>query len=256
MDWRAALKRTVDVVVAAVVLLLAAPLLVVIALVVVLDSSGPVFYRAERVGRGRRPLRMLKFRKMHVDAAGPALTLSGDRRFTRVGALLARTRLDELPQLWHVLRGDMSLIGPRPEDPRFVALWPDEYEEILRVRPGLTGWTQVAFADERRILDPDNPVAHYVTRILPQKVALDRMYAARPGLMADLHIVAATFRTMTLRQEIAVHRESGAMSIRRRPAAAPRPAPAEPVAEPAAASEAPALAWTEASSHEVEVAGA
>jgi lipopolysaccharide/colanic/teichoic acid biosynthesis glycosyltransferase len=240
MEMRAAVKRAMDVFVAAAVLLLAAPLLLIIALVVVLESPGPVFYRAERVGRGQRPLRMLKFRKMHVNAAGPALTLRDDGRFTRVGELLARTRLDELPQLWHVLRGDMSLVGPRPEDPVFVAHWASEYAEILRVRPGLTGWTQVAFADERRILDQHDPVGHYVERILPQKVQLDRMYAGRASPGADLRILVATFRTVMLRHEIAVHRGTGAMSVRHRPAAVPRLAAIEPLPEQPAIAEAEA----------------
>jgi lipopolysaccharide/colanic/teichoic acid biosynthesis glycosyltransferase len=240
MDFRAASKRTADVAVAAIVLLLAAPLLLVIALIVVLESPGPVFYRAERVGRGGRPLRMLKFRKMHVDASGPELTLCDDCRFTRIGALLARTRLDELPQLWHVLRGEMSLVGPRPEDPAFVARWWEEYDEILRVRPGITGWTQVAFANERCILDPDDPVTHYVEAILPQKVQLDRLYAARACVGSDLRILVGTFRTMALRQQIAVHRATGAMTVRRRPAAAGRLATVEPLPEQPVVAEAPA----------------
>ena len=221
VDWRSALKRTTDVVVAAVALLLLAPLMLVIALLIVVDSPGPVFYRADRIGRGRRPLRMLKFRKMHEGAAGPALTACEDRRLTRVGAVLMRTRLDELPQLWHVLRGEMSFVGPRPEDPAFVSHWEREYDEILSVRPGLTGWTQVAFADEARILGADDPLTRYVETVLPQKVQLDRLYAASPNPVADLRIIAATFRTVVLHQPIAVHRATGAMSRRRRLAEAP-----------------------------------
>jgi lipopolysaccharide/colanic/teichoic acid biosynthesis glycosyltransferase len=140
------LKRAVDVVVAASALVVLAIPLVVIGVLVVLDSRGPVFYRAERVGYQGRRLRMLKFRKMHADAKGGALTTAEDERLTRLGRWLARTHLDELPQLWHVLTGEMSLVGPRPESPTFVALFPEDYEVILQVRPGLTGYTQVAFA--------------------------------------------------------------------------------------------------------------
>jgi lipopolysaccharide/colanic/teichoic acid biosynthesis glycosyltransferase len=217
VDWSAVSKRTMDVTVAAVALVLVAPLMLLIALLIVVDSPGPVFFRAERVGRGGRPLRMLKFRKMHAGAIGLALTVAGDRRLTRVGAVLVRTRLDELPQLWHVLRGDMSLVGPRPEDPTFVAHWPQEYEEILQVRPGLTGWTQLAFADEARILGPRDPLTRYLEVLLPQKVQLDRLYATRASVRADVHICVATFRALVLRQPIAVHRGSGAMNVRRRP---------------------------------------
>jgi lipopolysaccharide/colanic/teichoic acid biosynthesis glycosyltransferase len=245
VDWSAVVKRTMDVVVAALALLVLAPLMLLIALVIVMDSPGPVFYRAERVGRGRRPLRMLKFRKMHVGATGLALTACEDCRLTRVGAVLRRTRLDELPQLWHVLRGDMSFVGPRPEDPAFVARWEREYEEILRVRPGLTGWTQVAFADEARILGHDDPLTRYVEAILPQKVQLDRLYAAHPSPAVDVRVLAATFRTVVLHQQIAVDRVNGAMTRRRRPVTAtlaPAPAPVAAVAEvaePAVVAEAP-----------------
>src|SRR3954447_12994443 len=226
VDWHGLFKRIMDVTIAATALVLTAPLMLIIALLIVLESPGPVFFRAERVGRGGRPLRMLKFRKMRDGAIGLALTVAGDRRLTKVGSLLVRTRLDELPQLWHVLRGEMSLVGPRPEDPAFVARWSQEYDEILRVRPGLTGWTQLAFADEARILGREDPLSRYVNVVLPQKVQLDRLYASRASLAADLRICAATFRTLVLRQPIAVHRDRGAMTVRRRPASAVQPAEA------------------------------
>src|SRR4051794_41099047 len=123
-EGTALLKRAMDVIVAALALVVLAVPLLVIALLVVIDSPGPVFYRAERVGHRGRRLRMLKFRKMRADAAGGALPLAEDDRLTRLGKWLARTKLDELPQLWHVLRGEMSLVGPRPESPSFVALFP------------------------------------------------------------------------------------------------------------------------------------
>src|SRR3954471_21826118 len=121
-----AAKRAIDIAVSALGLVILSPLFLVIALLVVLDSPGPVFYRADRVGYRGRPLRMLKFRKMHEDATGSALTLADDERLTRVGRWLVRGHLDELPQLWHVLRGEMSLVGPRPESPSFVAHFAEE----------------------------------------------------------------------------------------------------------------------------------
>jgi lipopolysaccharide/colanic/teichoic acid biosynthesis glycosyltransferase len=231
LDWSAVLKRTMDIVIATLGLLVLAPLMLLIAVLIVVDSSGPVFYRADRIGRGHRPLRMLKFRKMHEGACGLALTTSGDCRLTRVGAFLTRTRLDELPQLWHVLRGDMSIVGPRPEDPMFVARWQREYDEILSVRPGLTGWTQVAFVDEARILGREDPLTRYVEAILPQKVQLDRLYAAHPTPLVDVRILAATFRAVVLRQPIAVHRATGAMTRRRRPTLRPAAQPVITAAE-------------------------
>jgi lipopolysaccharide/colanic/teichoic acid biosynthesis glycosyltransferase len=211
-----AFKRSFDVLVSAAVLLVALPLIAAVALVIRLDSPGPVFYRARRVGRGGRPLRMLKFRKMHHNATGAPLTMSEDHRFTRIGRMLAKTKIDELPQLWHVLNGEMSLIGPRPEDPEFVAERFDEYADILAVRPGVTGLSQIAFAEESAILSKDDPLEHYRTRIFPQKIRLDRMYASRPSLRMDVSILFWTCAAVLLRRQVAVHRESGRMNLRRR----------------------------------------
>jgi lipopolysaccharide/colanic/teichoic acid biosynthesis glycosyltransferase len=219
---RLAVKRAFDMVVAAVVLLILVPLLLMIALLIVLDSPGPVFYRHTRAGFRGRPLRMLKFRKMHQDARGTYLTLSGDERLTRVGAWLARTKLDELPQLWHVLRGEMSLVGPRPESPVCVARCADQYDLILSVRPGLTGYTQLAFCREGSILDANDPERYYLSGLLPQKVALDRFYAEHLSLRRDLLILAATVGTLVFMQPVAVHRTTARLTRRRRPAEAAR----------------------------------
>jgi lipopolysaccharide/colanic/teichoic acid biosynthesis glycosyltransferase len=213
---RHATKRGLDVVSAALALVVLSPLFALIALLVVLDSPGPVFYRAERVGRRGRPMRMLKFRKMCLDASGGALTVADDERLTRVGALLLRTKLDELPQLWHVLRGEMSIVGPRPESPGYVARFRSDYDVILAVRPGLTGYTQLAFAREGWILDPQDPHGHYVNGLLPQKVALDRLYATRLGTRRDLRIVLATVATLVFKVPVAVDRSTGALRWRRR----------------------------------------
>ena len=213
---RLPVKRAMDIALSASALLLLSPLFAAIALLVVLDSRGPVFFRADRVGFRGRPLRMLKFRKMKTGARGVALTVAGDERLTRVGAWLVRTKLDELPQLWHVLRGEMSLVGPRPESPEFVARFRADYDVILRVRPGITGYTQLAFAREGAILDPSDPQGHYLEALLPQKVGLDRLYASRVSIRRDVSILVATFMTLVLRQPVAVHRETAALSLRRR----------------------------------------
>ncbi|HEY3019909.1 MAG TPA: sugar transferase [Solirubrobacteraceae bacterium] len=214
---RAAIKRTVDLAVAALLLLLAVPVIALVALAIKLDSRGPVFYTARRIGYRGRLLRMYKFRKMHHLASGPALTTAADARFTRVGRWLAKCKLDELPQLWNVLRGDMSLIGPRPEDPAFVAMHGEDFVEILRVRPGVTGLSQIAFAEESRILDHEDPTAHYLERILPQKMGMDRLYAMRYHLRLDVSILVWTMIAVLLRRQVAVHRETGRMNLRRRP---------------------------------------
>ena len=213
---RAAIKRTLDVVIAGLALVLLAPLLLLIALLVVLDSPGPVFYRATRRGFHGRPLHMLKFRKMRVGAAGAGVTLAQDARLTRVGAWLARTKLDELPQLWHVVRGEMSLVGPRPESPDCVSRYAADYALILSVRPGLTGYTQLAFAREGAILDPLDPERHYLLCLLPQKVALDRLYATHPSIRRDLRILWATILTLVFARPVAVDRRTGDLTPRHR----------------------------------------
>jgi lipopolysaccharide/colanic/teichoic acid biosynthesis glycosyltransferase len=212
----AAAKRALDIVASLLMLLALLPLILLVALLVRLDSPGPAFFKVRRIGRNGRELMMLKFRKMKDDAAGIALTTHGDDRLTRVGAFLARSKLDELPQLWHVLRGDMSLVGPRPETVDFVAHHRDEYDEILSVRPGLVGFSQIAFLTEGRILSPHDPLHHYVSAILPQKVALDRMYARERTVWLDVKILAWSLVAVLLRRDVAVSRETGRMNLRRR----------------------------------------
>jgi len=134
-----------------------------------------------------------------------------------VGRVLARSKLDELPQLWNVLRGEMSLVGPRPEDPSFVATRPDDFAMVLSVRPGITGLSQLAFANESAVLDPDDRVNDYLDRILPQKMGLDVLYACRRSLAMDVRILSWTVVAVVLRRDVAVHRNSGRTTLRRRP---------------------------------------
>jgi len=220
----AAAKRVFDIVASGLLLLAVLPLLAVVAVLVRLDSPGPAFFRCERVGYRGRPLRMLKFRKMVIGAGGAPITLARDERFTRLGNLLTKYKLDELPQLWHVFRGEMSLVGPRPEDPRFVRRYTEEYYgEILTVRPGVVGLAQLAFADENRILDRAQPVDDYIERILPQKVRLDRMYVANRSFGFDGQVLWWASLAVIFRRPVSVNRSSGALGPRRR-AAARRPA--------------------------------
>jgi lipopolysaccharide/colanic/teichoic acid biosynthesis glycosyltransferase len=211
-----ALKRTLDVVLSATLLILLLPVFCLCAVAIKLESRGPVFYKATRVGWRSRTLRVLKFRKMYDGATGHALTGDVDPRFTRIGRLLARTKLDEIPQLWNVLRGQMSLVGPRPEDPAFVAHHEEQYREILAVRPGMTGLGQLAFANEAEVLDPGDRVGHYVDRILPQKVHLEVLYARSRSLRRDLGILVWTVLPVILRVNVAVNRNTGELTVRRR----------------------------------------
>jgi lipopolysaccharide/colanic/teichoic acid biosynthesis glycosyltransferase len=213
-----AVKRGLDVCIAAVLLVLLALPIAALVLLIRFDSPGAGFYRCRRIGFRGREFLMLKFRKMHEDAAGPALTSKSDERFTRIGQFLANSKLDEVPQLWNVLKGQMSLVGPRPEDPEFVEGWSDEYRSILEVRPGITGLSQLAFAKESEILDPEDSVADYVNRILPQKIRMDQLYARQRSLLMDARIVVWTVAAVLLRRPVAVHRETARLNVRRRKA--------------------------------------
>jgi lipopolysaccharide/colanic/teichoic acid biosynthesis glycosyltransferase len=211
-----AAKRMLDIGLAATLLVLLSPLILFFAVAIKLESRGPVFYRARRVGRRGSELHVLKFRKMIDGAGGKALTGSADPRFTRLGRLLAKSKLDEVPQLWNVLWGGMSLVGPRPEDPEFVALHAEEYAEILEVRPGVTGLCQLAFAREADILDPDDRIGSYIDRILPQKVGLDVLYTRTRRFGPDLRILLWTVLPVFLRADVAVNRSTGDLTVRRR----------------------------------------
>lgn len=212
-----AAKRMLDVVVASLMLVLFLPLLLLVAAAVKLTSRGPLFFRSVRVGLLGAELRMLKFRKMRDGVSGPALTAKDDARFTRIGRLLARSKLDEMPQLWNVVKGEMSLVGPRPEDPGFVAAREDEYARILTVKPGITGLCQLAFAKESELLESEGTVDAYVGRLLPKKIDLDLLYVERRSIALDLRILAWTAAAVLLRRDVAVHRETARLSHRRRP---------------------------------------
>jgi lipopolysaccharide/colanic/teichoic acid biosynthesis glycosyltransferase len=174
-----------------------APLVVALALAIRIDSRGPAIYAARRVGRHGRVFKCLKLRTMTWSPASPgdAITVGDDSRVTRVGGWLRRHRLDELPQLWNVARGDMALVGPRPEDPRFVDVDDDLHREVFSALPGITGLTQLAFADEAAQIDPRDAERHYRETILPLKLALDRDYLRRRSLSLDLWILGQTVTT-------------------------------------------------------------
>ena len=190
------LKRLFDIVFAALALLLLCPLLLAVTLWVRLDSPGPVLFRQRRVGRGGRPFDIFKFRTMAAgaEALGPQITVGADTRITRAGAWLRRTKLDELPQFYNVLRGDMSVVGPRPEVPRYVALYPpDVRTTILTMRPGITDLASIAFRDESALLARSaDPNRTYVEQILPAKLDYALQYMRSHTLWLDLRIIGWT----------------------------------------------------------------
>jgi lipopolysaccharide/colanic/teichoic acid biosynthesis glycosyltransferase len=193
-------KRLFDLSASLIGLLLLAPLFALIALAIKFDSPGPVFYRQQRVGRRGVPFRIHKFRTMAHDEhdAGPQITVGADARITRVGAVIRHHKLDELPQLIDVLQGTMSLVGPRPEVPRYVALYPPALRNrVLSVRPGITDAASIAFRDESELLArAADPESEYVQVVLPRKLALAASYADAPSLAQDLRILWRTLRLL------------------------------------------------------------
>ena len=193
-------KRAFDLAVAALLLLLLSPLMAAIAAWIKLDSPGPVFFRQTRVGRHGVPFRIHKFRTMGMDAAqrGGALTVGGDPRITRAGAWLRPRRLDELPQLIDVLQGTMSLVGPRPEVPEYVAHYPEALRaRALATRPGITSPGALEFLDEaEQLASAADPEREYIELILPRKVQLAADYADQAGLRGDLAVLWATLRRL------------------------------------------------------------
>jgi lipopolysaccharide/colanic/teichoic acid biosynthesis glycosyltransferase len=188
-------KRLLDVFVSSVGLLFLSPLFAAVAVLIKFDSRGPLFFRQERVGQGLRTFCIYKFRTMVVDAPlkGGPLTAPEDPRITRLGRALRKTKVDELPQLINVLRGEMTLVGPRPEVPRYVALFQDDYEEILRARPGITDLASLKYRDESSALSlAADPEQEYLTRVLPDKIALAKEYIRRSSFTFDLSLILKT----------------------------------------------------------------
>lgn len=189
-------KRAFDLLASALGLLLLAPLLLGVALLIKLDSSGPVFFRQERVGRAGRLFRIRKFRTMWVNAEGQGLqiTVGEDARITRVGRWLRASKVDELPQLIDVLQGHMSLVGPRPEVPRYVALYPATTRElVLSVRPGITDLASLEYRHESRLLaQATDPEREYREVILPAKLALAERYVRERSFWGDVWLIART----------------------------------------------------------------
>jgi lipopolysaccharide/colanic/teichoic acid biosynthesis glycosyltransferase len=193
-------KRFFDVLLAGLGLLVLGPLFAAIALWIKLDSHGPVFFRQERVGRYGVPFRIHKFRTMAHDApaSGPQITVGADARITRAGAWLRRTKLDELPQLIDVLGGAMSIVGPRPEVPRYVAMYPaDLRDKVLSVRPGITDFASIHYRDESALLArAADPEREYTEVVMPAKLRLAAQYVDQATLATDLRLIGRTLKAL------------------------------------------------------------
>lgn len=187
-------KRWFDVLAALLGLLLLSPLFFAIAILIKLDSRGPVFFRGARVGKDGNLFSILKFRTMTADAGqrGTAITTRNDPRVTRIGKVLRRYKLDELPQLWNVLRGEMSLVGPRPEDPRYVQYYTPAQRKVLTVPPGITSAASLSFRHEQDLLDGAAWETKYILEIMPAKLEIELAYLQRRTFGSDLGILVRT----------------------------------------------------------------
>lgn len=192
------LRRTLDLLAAAAGLFLLSPLFAVVAIAIKRHDGGPIFYRARRVGKGGRQFQLFKFRTMVVDAdkQGPGITIRNDSRITPIGRRLRRTKLDELPQLLNVLKGDMSLVGPRPEDPRYVAHYTPKQRQVLRVRPGITSAASLTYRNESQHLAGEEWETVYRTQIMPEKIDIDLEYLSRRTIWTDLVLIVRTIAAL------------------------------------------------------------
>jgi lipopolysaccharide/colanic/teichoic acid biosynthesis glycosyltransferase len=193
--------RLLDIVTSIIGLILLSSLFLFVGLLIKLDSPGPVFYRALRVGKDNQPFRLYKFRSMVSDAdrRGPGITTTGDSRVTSVGRALRRYKIDEFPQLINVLKGEMSLVGPRPEDPRYVKHYTPEQRKVLSLRPGITSPASLHYRDEETLLGGQDWEKVYLEQVLPHKLAIELDYLNRRTLWTDLDIILQTLWAVVAR---------------------------------------------------------
>lgn len=176
-------------------LLICLPLFVIVAVLIKIDSKGPIFFKQERIGRNFKSFNIYKFRTMKNDAEknGPNITVMGDSRITGIGRFLRKYKIDELPQLINVLKGDMSFVGPRPEISEYVQLFKSDYKKLLRLRPGITDPASIKYSNEEAVLySSGNWEEEYITRILPEKIRLSLNYLEKRNILTDLKIILKT----------------------------------------------------------------
>lgn len=193
------IKRLFDIGASSIGLILLSPILILIAICIKLDSKGPVFFKQVRVGKNKELFKIYKFRTMVTDAEklGKQITIGNDTRITKVGTFIRKCKLDELPQLINVLNGDMSLVGPRPEVPKYVELYDDYQEQILLVQPGITDYASIEFRNESEILgESENPESKYINDIMPYKIELNIKYIKNISLYEDLKLITRTIKAI------------------------------------------------------------
>ena len=189
------MKRTFDLILSIVLLIILFPIFLILALVIKLDSQGPIFYKAKRTGKDGQLFHLYKFRSMIAGAQniGPGITHRGDPRVTRVGSYMRKYKLDELPQLINVVKGEMSLVGPRPEDPRYVEQYTPIQHQVISIRPGITSPATLVYRHEDKLLSGEDWEDNYIKKIIPEKLRIDLEYIQNQGFWTDIKILWQTF---------------------------------------------------------------
>ena len=190
------LKRIFDIILSLFGLMILFPFMLIIAILIKLDSKGPVFFKQIRVTKNGREFKIFKYRTMRVGSDKYSqITVGKDNRITKIGAFLRKYKLDEIPQLINVLLGDMSLVGPRPEVPKYVALYTKEQKEILKVRAGITDYASIEFSDENDLLaSEEEPEKAYIEKIMPKKIELNKKYLSEVSILTDIKIILLTIK--------------------------------------------------------------
>ena len=190
------LKRIFDIILSLFGLIILLPFMLIIAIFIKLDSKGPVFFKQLRVTKNGREFKIFKYRTMRVGSDKYSqITVGKDNRITKIGAFLRKYKLDEIPQLINVFIGDMSLVGPRPEVPKYVAFYTDEQKEILKVRAGITDYASIEFSDENDLLaSEEDPEKAYIEKIMPKKIELNKKYILEISILTDIKIILLTIK--------------------------------------------------------------
>jgi len=189
------MKRLFDIFFSALGIIICIPFFIIAAILVKLDSSGPILFTQERIGKDFKPFKIYKFRTMKKvgDQDGPKITIKGDNRITGIGRLLRKYKIDELPQLFNVLKGDMSFVGPRPEISEYVNLFKTAYEKLLSIRPGITDPASICYSNEEMLLSgSDNWEENYRKIVLPEKIKLSLQYVDNHNIITDLRLIVKT----------------------------------------------------------------
>ncbi len=198
------LKRIFDLFFAIFGIIVLSPFLIIIAILIKLDSKGSVFFKQTRITKDSKEFQIYKFRTMRENTEGnKQITVGNDNRITKIGSFLRKTKLDELPQFINILKGEMSFVGPRPEVPKYVALYTDEQKEILKIRAGITDYASIYFSNESEILgEQENPEEFYIKKIMPYKIELNKKYLKEIGIITDIKLIFLTiFKIMGVKLE-------------------------------------------------------